>query len=116
MSEFVPMSFVYQKGVKKDEGRDFTKHIKVLMDDGGEEALMDVTVEYAYNPNTYGNGYYCGINGTCRKGDECWTIHENLDLRYEHNFSRENYIQAVFSWLESYYISAYNMVKVEIIE
>lgn len=56
---------------------------------------FDLTANFAYDPETYGNGYSVSINGK-----DFFNVY---DLRYNHEFNRKNKILWLATWAENYW-------------
>ena len=68
--------------------------------DNGKEMTLtfDVTVEFSYDPDTYGNGYYMGIKGK----DEPFGF-SGYDIRYDHDFDPKNKMAYVMGFFANRY-------------
>ena len=68
--------------------------------DNGKEMTLtfDVTVEFSYDPDTYGNGYYMGVTG---KGEPFGCSF--YDIRYDKEFSPSNKMEYVLRFFANKY-------------
>lgn len=69
-------------------------------DDDGNERLIsqDATIDFSYDPDTYGNGYYMGITGKDEPfGCSCY------DIRYDQDFDPKNKMAYIALFYDTMY-------------
>lgn len=78
--------------------------------DNGKEMTLtfDVTVEFSYDPDTYGNGYSMGISG---KGEPFGFT--GYDIRYDRDFDPANKMAYVMQFYATKYSGAYGSWKLK---
>ena len=79
-------------------------------DGANSELMFDLDCAFAYDENSYGNGYWLGIGGKGFFG-------HGYDLRYDASFNSKRKIAWLADWADNYWSGengAYELKKIEI--
>lgn len=94
-----------------NDGR-YTMKVVAKNPEGNEEITFKLDCAYAYDPDTYGNGYHLSI-----KGDGFFP--QYFDLRYDKEFRKSRKMAWLVDWAEFYWSGedgAYKVTHIDIEE
>ena len=85
----------------------YAMNVVISNPDSGNVVQMDLTAEFCKNENTYGNGFYMGIE------NESGSFSVSYDIRYDRSFNPSDKVSYLTQWANNFWNGKEGAYKVD---